>query len=89
MNTMWERLGVALGEPGTWKGVVWVLTAVGLKIDPEQAQAIATVGMAVAGLIGVFFKDNIEQPVVEQQPEVKPAPTKKENLSDVVKKGRK
>ena len=87
---MWERIGVALSEPGTWRGLVWILTAVGLKIDPDQAEAIAAVGMALAGLIGVFFKDIPDQPqTVEPTPEVKKIPTKKETLSDIVKKGRK
>ena len=33
-----------------------LLTAVGLQIDPAQQTAIIQAGLAVAGLIAVFFK---------------------------------
>ena len=44
-------------QPSTWRGIVWVLTAVGLNISPDQSQAIITAGMGVAGAIGVFTSD--------------------------------
>jgi hypothetical protein len=54
---MWSKIGVAFSEPSTWRGIVWILTAIGLKFDPTQSEAIVTAGLAVAGTIGVFFKD--------------------------------
>lgn len=54
---MWSKIGVALSEPSTWRGIVWILTAIGLKFDPSQSEAVVTAGLAVAGTIGVFFKD--------------------------------
>ena len=40
-------------EPSTWRGLVLILTAIGVPIAPAMADAIITAGLAVAGLIGV------------------------------------
>lgn len=45
-------------EASTWRGVIMLLTAVGLKITPEMADAIISVGIAVAGLIGMLLPDS-------------------------------
>lgn len=45
-------------EASTWRGVVMLLTAVGLKITPEMADAIISVGIAVAGLVGILLPDS-------------------------------
>ena len=55
---MVDKIGVALGEANTWRGLVWILTAVGIQLDPDQQVAIISAGMALAGLIAVFFKRN-------------------------------
>lgn len=44
-------------QPSTWRGFVWLLTAIGVKLNPEQSQAVITAGMGVAGVIGVFTSD--------------------------------
>lgn len=41
-----------LKEPSTWRGVVMMLTALGVPIAPGMADAIIAVGLALAGLIG-------------------------------------
>ena len=46
-----------LREPSSWRGIVWLLTGFGLTLRPDQAEAIATAGMALAGLLGVFLRD--------------------------------
>ena len=46
-----------LREPSTWRGIVWLATVAGLSLRPDQAEAIVTVGMALAGLLGVFLCD--------------------------------
>lgn len=46
-----------LHENSTWRGIVWLLTVAGLSLRPDQAEAIVTVGMALAGLLGVFLSD--------------------------------
>lgn len=53
---MIDKIGVALGEASTWRGIIFILTAVGVQLEPEQQTAIITAGMALAGLLGVFFK---------------------------------
>ena len=45
-------------EASTWRGVVMLLTAVGLNISPEMADAIISVGIAVAGLVGILLPDS-------------------------------
>jgi hypothetical protein len=44
-------------QPSTWRGLVWVLTAIGINLNPEQSQAVITAGMGVAGIIGTFTSD--------------------------------
>lgn len=45
-------------EASTWRGIIMLLTAVGLKITPEMADAIISVGIAVAGLVGILLPDS-------------------------------
>ena len=45
-----------LSENSTWRGLVLIATAVGLKLDPEQANAIIAAGLAVVGLVNVLRK---------------------------------
>ena len=45
-------------EASTWRGIVMLLTAVGLNISPEMADAIIGVGIAVAGLVGMLLPDS-------------------------------
>jgi len=54
MNLNWRLL---ITEPSTWRGLVWLLTAAGLAVSPDQQAAIAAAGMALAGAIGAFFTD--------------------------------
>jgi ribosomal protein L12E/L44/L45/RPP1/RPP2 len=44
-------------EASTWRGIVAIVTAAGIAIDPAQAEAIVALGLAVIGAIGVFFAD--------------------------------
>lgn len=44
-------------EPSTWRGLIWLLTCVGMTVNHEQAEAIVATGMALAGFVGVFFLD--------------------------------
>lgn len=46
-----------LGQPSTWRGLILILTAVGLNISPDQSTAIVTAGLSTAGVLGAFFKD--------------------------------
>lgn len=44
-------------EASSWRGLVALLTAVGVTLSPEQAEAIVALGLAVIGAIGVFTAD--------------------------------
>lgn len=44
-------------EASTWRGIILLLTAVGVPIAPAMAEAIISVGLALAGAIGVFIAD--------------------------------
>ena len=51
-----------LREASTWRGFVWLLTVSGVALRPDQIEAIVMAGMALAGLLGVFLKDEIRSP---------------------------
>lgn len=44
-------------EASTWRGIIALLTAAGVSLEPAQANAIVALGLAVIGAIGVFFAD--------------------------------
>jgi hypothetical protein len=44
-------------QPSTWRGAVFLLSAFGIVIEPAQQEAIVSLGMALAGFIGVFVSD--------------------------------
>jgi hypothetical protein len=43
-------------EASTWRGLVLLVTAAGVGITPELANAIITAGVSLAGLLGIFSK---------------------------------
>jgi sulfur transfer protein SufE len=53
---MKDQLGIAFSEASTWRGLVLIITALGVQLDPEQIDAIIAAGLALSGLIGVFWK---------------------------------
>lgn len=44
-------------EPSTWRGLILILTAAGVPIAPGMSEAIVSVGLALAGMIGVVTAD--------------------------------
>jgi len=52
MNYVLDRLK----ENSTWRGLIMVATALGVKVDPSQSEAIIAAGLALVGLINVFRK---------------------------------
>ena len=50
-----------LKEKTTWIGLTGFITALGVSISPEQAEAIAAAGVGVAGAILAFTKENKEK----------------------------
>ena len=47
-----------LKEASTWRGIVLLLTAFGVQVAPEVQEAVISVGITVAGAIGVLFPDS-------------------------------
>jgi hypothetical protein len=45
-----------LSENSTWRGIILVATAVGLKLDPELQNAILSAGLGLIGLINLVRK---------------------------------
>lgn len=54
-----DRFGVSFGEASTWRSIVVLITYLGVKLDPDQQEAIAGAGVALFTLLGVFFKRDL------------------------------
>jgi hypothetical protein len=52
VNILLERLS----ENSTWRGIILVATALGLKLDPELQNQILAAGLGLVGLINVVRK---------------------------------
>ena len=44
-------------EPSTWRGLILILTAIGVPIAPGMGEAVVSAGLALAGLLGVVTAD--------------------------------
>lgn len=47
-----------LKERSTWLGLIGIVTAAGVSLSPEQSEAIVVLGVAIAGAVAVFTKDD-------------------------------
>ena len=52
INTLLAKLS----ENSTWRGMILVATAVGVKIEPELQEAILVAGLSLVGLINIIRK---------------------------------
>lgn len=52
-----KYLAERLKEASTWRGLVMLGMAAGLKIDPAMADQIITAGVAVVGAVGALIPD--------------------------------
>lgn len=55
-----EALLARSQEASSWRGLVYLLTALGISLSPEQGEAIVAAGLALSGLISVFLPDVIK-----------------------------
>lgn len=55
MNVLNVLLG-KLAENSTWRGLILLATALGVRLDPEQANAIIAAGLAIVGVVNVLRK---------------------------------
>jgi hypothetical protein len=53
---MFEISKERLSEPSTWRGIVYLLTAIALFVDPGHAETIIEAGLGLAGSIAVTTK---------------------------------
>jgi len=53
MNAILARLR----EPSSWAGIAAVIGLFGIKVAPEQMQAVMTLGAAAAGAAAVFLPE--------------------------------
>jgi len=61
MKNFAEYLLSRLRERSSWLGIISVLTVVGVSLSPEQTQAVVSAGVALAGAIAVFTRDQENQ----------------------------
>lgn len=54
---MQEYIKERLKEPSTWRGLILIATAFGVPIAPAMGEAIITIGLALAGGVGVITAD--------------------------------
>ena len=45
-----------LSENSTWRGLILIATAVGVKVEPELQESIIVAGLGLVGLINVIRK---------------------------------
>ena len=65
MKPLFTWMLARMGENSTWRGIIALLTAVGITFSPEQAEKIIAAGLSLIGLINVFRK----QPTrIEEKP---------------------
>lgn len=50
-----------LSEASTWRGLMAMVTAGGVAISPEQAEAVIAAGLAVIGALGALFPDSKDE----------------------------
>ena len=56
MKNLIDTLLARLGENSTWRGVLLLATAVGVKLEPDLQNAILSAGLGLVGLINVIRK---------------------------------
>lgn len=54
---MLDYLKTRFSEASTWRGIVAIITAAGVKLNPGQTEAIVAAGLALIGILGAFFPD--------------------------------
>lgn len=46
-----------LKEPSTWRGIILLITSIGISLSPEQLDAFVALGLCLTGAIGTFLPD--------------------------------
>jgi hypothetical protein len=53
-----EYVRERLSEPSTWRGIIGLVSALGVVLSPEQADKIIAAGIALMGVVNVFRKES-------------------------------
>lgn len=69
MSAIFQYIIDRLKEPSSWRGIVGLLTSVGVVTNPDLGNSIIATGIALMGLIGILTKD--KTPPVEPDSVVK------------------
>lgn len=56
---MVEMILNQLKETSTWRGLIGVLSSLGIVISPDMATYIVAAGMGLSGLIGLLLPDRL------------------------------
>ena len=48
-------------EPSTWRGLILVVTSFGIKLSPDQIEAITFTGLLLAGFLGAALPDSAKK----------------------------
>lgn len=46
-----------LNEASTWRGIIGVVTGLGVKIRPDLAESIIAAGISLMGIVNIFRKE--------------------------------
>lgn len=58
MKKLLKKFAEYLKYPSTYKGIIALLTTLGVVISEEQSEAIALAGVSLYGAISIFFSDS-------------------------------
>ena len=56
MKTALNYILARLGENSTWRGIILVATALGVRMEPELQNQIVALGLGAVGVINVLRK---------------------------------
>jgi hypothetical protein len=51
-----------LNETSTWRGIISILTGLGVKLRPDLAEAIISAGLSLIGIINILRKEKPNAP---------------------------
>jgi hypothetical protein len=57
VKTAFKFILARAAEPSSWRGAIFILSSLGVVLQPQVSAAVIAAGMAVSGLIGVLVPD--------------------------------
>ena len=67
---MIKYISERLNEPSTWRGVISLITGLGVKLRPDLAESIISAGLALMGVINVVRKEKTNATAAPVDPKV-------------------